>query len=218
MMCKNPGNEIRDALQAVHDAAANYYRVVRNNHCDDDSGVGDLDSAFDEYWRSFCRWSGWSATTATMVSFVRNQLQDVVDRLNGEIDYQQLDDSLKPGIETRLVTELQWALQAILYLLRELAKPPPRDGVIHLSSGWANLTMCGKLMLDAPDFGCTFSQTTCPDCIRKEVTKFRKNIKFFQQQIEHWQYEVSCAVDHYHELTGQTLAEDGGDDSPPVRP
>ena len=47
MMRKNPGNEIRDALQAVHDAAANYYRV-HNSHCDDDSGMGDLDSAFDE--------------------------------------------------------------------------------------------------------------------------------------------------------------------------
>jgi len=68
--------------------------------------------------------------------------------------------------------------------------------------------MCGKLMLDAPDFGCTFSQTTCPDCIRKEVAKFRKNIKFFQQQIEHWQYEVEEGLARYHELTGQAL-EDG---------
>ena len=214
MMCKNPGNEIRDALQAVHDAAANYYRV-HNSHCDDDSGMGDLDSAFDEYWQSLGRQGG---REATLVSFVRNQLQGVVDGLNEEMDYPQFDDSLKPGVETRLVPELQWALQAVLYLLRELAKPQPRDGVIHLSSGWANLTMCGKLMLDAPDFGCISGQATCPDCIRKEVAKFRKNIKFFQQQIEHWQYEVGCAVDHYHELTGQTLAEDGGDDSPPVRP
>lgn len=208
MMCKNPGNEIRDALQAVHDAAANYYRV-HNSHCDDDSGMGDLDSAFDEYWRSFGRQGG---LEATLVSFVRNQLQGVVDGLNEELDETEINDSLKPGFETRLVQELQWGLHAILYLLRELAKPPPRDGVIHLSSGWANLTMCGKLMLDAPDFGCISGQATCPDCIRNEIAKSRKGIKFFQQQIEHWQYEVSCAVDRYHELTGQTLAEDGGDD------
>ena len=97
MMSKNPGNEIRDALQAVHDAAANYYRV-HNSHCDDDSGMGDLDSAFDEYWQSFGRQGG---REATLVSFVRNQLQGDVD--GGRL---LLDEVIAPlGEEAGLVCE-----------------------------------------------------------------------------------------------------------------